>query len=91
MAKHPAAVALGKLAKGHTSPAKAAASRENGKRGGRPLLFDQAVGYVRLLASYGCADEETCGRSIDISTGKVDGELCGPCEAREWLERHRLL
>lgn len=34
--KHPAAVALGKLAKGHTSPAKAAASRENGKKGGRP-------------------------------------------------------
>ena len=38
--KHPYAVALGrrggKANKGRTSPAKAAAARENGKKGGRP-------------------------------------------------------
>jgi hypothetical protein len=38
--KNPAAVALGRLGgkanKGRTSDAKAAAARENGKRGGRP-------------------------------------------------------
>lgn len=38
--KNPAAVALGRLGglagKGVTSPAKAAAARENGKLGGRP-------------------------------------------------------
>jgi hypothetical protein len=36
MADNPHAVALGKLAKGKTSEAKAAAARENGKKGGRP-------------------------------------------------------
>jgi hypothetical protein len=40
MSKNPAAVALGRLGgkanKGRTSEAKAAAARENGKRGGRP-------------------------------------------------------
>ncbi len=35
-AKNPAAVALGKLSGQVRSPAKAAASRENGKKGGRP-------------------------------------------------------
>jgi hypothetical protein len=34
--KNPAAVALGKLSGQVRSPAKAAASRENGKKGGRP-------------------------------------------------------
>jgi general stress protein YciG len=40
MRKNPHAVALGrkggKASKGKTSPAKAAAARENGKKGGRP-------------------------------------------------------
>lgn len=38
LAKHPAAVALGKLGGSVTSPAKAAASRANGKKGGRPKM-----------------------------------------------------
>jgi hypothetical protein len=36
MAKHPAAVALGRLGGKAKTAAKAAASRENGKKGGRP-------------------------------------------------------
>lgn len=35
-AKHPAAVALGKLGGSVTSDKKAAAARKNGKKGGRP-------------------------------------------------------
>ena len=35
--KNPAAVALGKLGGSRKSERKAAASRENGKRGGRPI------------------------------------------------------
>ncbi len=35
-AKNPAAVALGKLSGKVRTPAKAAASRKNGKKGGRP-------------------------------------------------------
>lgn len=34
--KNPHAVALGKLAKGKSSPKKAAAARANGQKGGRP-------------------------------------------------------
>ena len=34
--KNPHAQALGRLGRGKTSPAKAEASRENGKKGGRP-------------------------------------------------------
>lgn len=36
MAKNPAAVALGKMGGKATSAAKTTASRENGKKGGRP-------------------------------------------------------
>lgn len=36
MAKHPAAVALGTLGGSAKSPAKAAAARANGRKGGRP-------------------------------------------------------
>lgn len=45
MAKHPAAVALGKLGgaagKGKSTPKKAAAARRNGKKGGRPKKAPQ--------------------------------------------------
>lgn len=38
------------------------------------------LGFARLLASYGCADqgEKACGE-------------CGPCEAHAWLEERDLL
>jgi hypothetical protein len=41
-AKHSAAVALGKLGGSVKSPAKAAAARANGQKGGRPLLVHLA-------------------------------------------------
>jgi len=54
MAKNPNAVALGRLGglagKGRTSPAKAAAARLNGKKGGRPKLPGSRIGPPRPIA-----------------------------------------
>jgi hypothetical protein len=51
MAKHPAAVALGKLGGRVRSEAKANASRENGKKGGRPAKHND-----QDLANCRCAE-----------------------------------
>lgn len=52
--KNPAAVALGKLGGSVTSPAKAAASRANGKKGGRPMtrifVTDEMIEALRAEA-----------------------------------------
>ncbi len=47
----------------------------------------QALVFVRVLAGYECAGEPACEpETVDVATGKREGGLCGPCEAREWLE-----
>lgn len=50
-----------------------------------------AIGFVRLLASYGCAGPPACEPpSVDAATGKREGGLCGVCEAAEWLREKGL-
>ena len=50
------------------------------------------VGFARLLASYGCAGAPACEQpAVDVATGRRDGELCGPCDAEDWLIERGLM
>lgn len=50
------------------------------------------VGFARLLASYGCAGPPACEQpEVDVATGRRDGELCGPCDAEDWLIERGLM
>jgi hypothetical protein len=66
MSKHPAAVALGKLGGSVTSDKKAAASRENGKKGGRPRSSQTLPTTAPKLAK--------TARQWRKSDGKDDGQ-----------------
>lgn len=52
MAKNPAAVALGRI----STPKKAQAARENGKKGGRPAIFRETLAAIAYSANMS-ADE----------------------------------
>ncbi len=43
------------------------------------VRFDQAIGLIRLLASYECAGEPAC-----VGRDRM-GDHCGPCDAADWL------
>lgn len=70
MAKHPAAVTLGALGGASTSPKKAAAARENGKKGGRPKKEEcQRCGVVLKAGELGtCDDSKACIRRAIVQT-----------------------
>lgn len=80
--KNPHAVALGKRGGSVTSPRKADAVRENGKKGGRPYRGTRAERMLTLviqLAGYGCA-----GVGLDVDDPALCGK-CAPCEAGQLL------
>jgi hypothetical protein len=81
--KNPAAVSLGRRGGKSTSPAKAAAARVNGTRGGRPSL-------THVLCQDARGVRAVCGRPVPADAIRaIDAVTCARCLRILTARRHR--